>query len=301
MNDIRVSIIGAGPAGIACAVQLKRYDIPFRIFERDRIGGLVRNANLVENYLGYPDGISGEALTDLFRRHLRENKINVINEKADSVAWGENGFLINTRDSEFSSDIVVAASGTKPKPAPVSVPERLEGRVYSEVYPLRDLKESRVAIAGAGDAAFDYALFLSARNDVTILNRSGIVKCLPLLEKRAKRNPRIKYLDNIRVSTVRSKENEILLDCIQAGRRCEISSDFLLFAVGREPETAFLSSISGRQKNELLEKKLLYIIGDAANSLYRQVSIASGEGIMTAMKIAKALEARKETNRNGEN
>ncbi len=293
MNDIPVSIIGAGPAGISCAVQLRRYEIPFRIFERDRAGGLVRNAHLVENYLGYPDGISGETLTDLLRRHLRENKINIINEEADSVVWEKGRFLIKTRDSEYFSDIVVAAPGTRPKPVPVAVPERVEGRVFSELYPLRNLKGSRVAIAGAGDAAFDYALSLSEKNDVTILNRSGVVKCLPLLEKRAERNPRIKYLDNIMVSTIRSKGDDILLDCIQAGRSCKISSDFLLFAVGREPETAFLSSIFGRQKNELLEKKLLYIIGDAANSIYRQVSIASGDGIMTGMKIAGNLEGKK--------
>ena len=72
-----VIIIGAGPAGIACAIQLKRYNIDSIVLEKDEIGGLLKNANLIENYLGFPNGISGKKLVQLINKQVRTSKINI--------------------------------------------------------------------------------------------------------------------------------------------------------------------------------------------------------------------------------
>ena len=81
MNVEHVTIIGAGPAGIATALQLKRYGITPIILEKNTIGGLLRNAHLVENYPGFPKGISGVNLVRLFRKHLERAAITIFPEE----------------------------------------------------------------------------------------------------------------------------------------------------------------------------------------------------------------------------
>ena len=88
-----VAIIGAGPAGIATAIQLKRYDIDALIFEKDEIGGLIRNANKIGNYPGYPKGISGIRFVELMKMHLANSCINVINQPIDNLEF-EDGLFI---------------------------------------------------------------------------------------------------------------------------------------------------------------------------------------------------------------
>ena len=69
-----VAIIGAGPSGIATAIQLKRYGIEPVILEKEEIGGVLKNANLVENYPGFPDGISGPELVKLFKKQVENRR-----------------------------------------------------------------------------------------------------------------------------------------------------------------------------------------------------------------------------------
>ena len=109
-----VAIIGAGPAGIACAVQLARYGYKPLLFEKDIPGGLLKNANLVENYPGFPGGISGISLIKKLGRQLAQQGIQVIFEKVDRVSFQENSYQLTTDKNNYSSDILVVASGTSP-------------------------------------------------------------------------------------------------------------------------------------------------------------------------------------------
>ncbi|MFA4852164.1 MAG: NAD(P)/FAD-dependent oxidoreductase, partial [Bacteroidales bacterium] len=93
-ND--VAIIGAGPAGIACTIQLSRYGIMPLLFERDIPGGLLKNANLVENYPGFPGGIKGTKLIEKMTRQLDMAQVTVIHENVTLVSCKEDLFRIKT-------------------------------------------------------------------------------------------------------------------------------------------------------------------------------------------------------------
>jgi len=107
-----VIVVGGGPAGIACAVQLKRSGIPVKIIERKRAGGLVWNAWRIENYPGFPEGISGEELAERLERHLEEWDIPVLQEEVKRI---EPGFRIFTNRNTHETEFVVVASGTIPR------------------------------------------------------------------------------------------------------------------------------------------------------------------------------------------
>ena len=102
MEINKVAIIGAGPAGISSAIQLKRFGIDPIVFESDQIGGLLHNANLVENYPGFPDGISGEKLCMLFIEQFNKCNTNIINEEVITLDYIDNEFMPLT---SFSSPV----------------------------------------------------------------------------------------------------------------------------------------------------------------------------------------------------
>jgi len=278
LSDAEVAIIGAGPAGIAAAVQLKRYGIEPLVFEKGRIGGLLWNANLVENYPGFPGGIPGPELVGKLEAQLRKASVDVIYEE---VVRLEEGFGLKTEGGSYTADIVVVASGTEPRRFPGRISEKVEGRVFYEVYPLRDLAGARVAVVGAGDAAFDYALNLARRNEVVLLNRGYKPKCLPLLWERARTTPSIAYREDVEVMEVLPSEGGVGLLCRTDGGEEKVEIDYVLFAIGRQPKLDFMSpELRGRT----LER--LHFIGDVKNGRFRQTAIAVGDGIRVAMEIA---------------
>ena len=291
MKVEQVIIIGAGPAGLATAIQLKRYGVQPVLFERAELGGLLRNANLVENYPGFPGGISGPELVDLFVRQAQGLNIRVTPEAVLDVTYARGIFTAETEQKHYGSKILVVATGTKPLHLKgLVVPDDLAGRVYYEVYQLLHLEGQCVAIVGSGDAAFDYALNLGRKNRVLILNRGSQPKCLPLLWERSKNTSSITYHDNILVCQVRANpEGGLWLDCQSEKGEIQFQADYLLGAIGREAQLDCLSEAIRQQEARLVSEGVLYLIGDVKNGIYRQTSIAVGEGVMAAMKIYRYL------------
>jgi thioredoxin reductase len=287
-----VIIIGAGPAGLATALQLKRYGINPLIFERDQIGGLLHNANLVENYPGFPGGISGPNLVRIFKDHVRVNSLRIKPENVEGLTHHDGVFQVVTSDRSFQSRIVVIATGTKPRIfTDFEIPDDTRELIFYEIYPLLNRKEQRIAIVGAGDAAFDYALNLGKRNDALVLNRGEEISCLPLLWERAKDIPSITYLPNISISRLESNPGHgMLLECSTPGGPKSIQVDILIGAIGRDAQLDFISGQFSKKAIQLVSHGDLYYIGDVANGLYRQTAIAVGDGILAAMKIYRRLE-----------
>jgi thioredoxin reductase (NADPH) len=283
-----VAIIGAGPAGIACAIQLSRYGIVPLLFERDIPGGLLKNANLVENYPGFPGGIKGTKLIEKMTRQLELAKVPVIDENVHLINYSEDHFSIKTDQNTYISKKLVIASGTVPvKWSEFEIPETIQQKVLYEVYPLKDLKDKVIAIIGAGDAAFDYAIQLASYNKVMILNRTDLAKCLPLLKHRAKGVEHITYLENHVLKDVMEDSSSTCLQLFfetSHGMESRLA-DYVIFAIGRRPELSFANLFIHKHLDELQKDGKLHLIGDVKNDLYRQASIAAGDGIRAAMEI----------------
>ena len=283
-----VLIIGAGPAGIAAGMQLKRYGLEPVLLERAEIGGLLKNANLVENYPGFPGGISGPALVKLFERQVSDLSLGIHYQEVTKLDI-EKGhyFLAETRKSVYYSRRVVVATGTQPRRfQDFEIPEELNRHIFYEVYPLLDTSGKEIAIVGAGDAAFDYALNLAWRNKVTILNHGRGLKCLPLLWERTKAESQIEYRENTAITSIKPHPiSGILLECTTPAGLVSLQADYLIGAIGREPYLDFISERIIDLTPELEQQGLLYFIGDVKNGLYRQTSISVGDGVRAAMNI----------------
>ena len=286
MRTARAAVVGCGPTGIAAAIQLARHGVEFSLFERGRPGGLLWNAHRVENYPGFPGGIAGPYLVELFLRQLGEGGIVPISEEVSGLERRPGGFLLLTTGGAYEAADVILATGTRPKPwdGP-PIPPECVGLVHTEVHPLCGLVGRKVVIIGAGDAAFDNALSLAGSNDVTVLNRDQRTRCLPLLEHRASREPRISYrAQTSPVMVAPAAGGRLLVKCTAGGATVDLEADHLLLAVGREPELGLLT-------DDLLDGDRrpvagLHVIGDAAGGRCRQAAIAVGDGVRAAMTIA---------------
>ena len=154
-----------------------------------------------------------------------------------------------------------------------------------------DHKEQLIAIVGAGDAAFDYALNLGTENDILVLNRSDQISCLPLLWKRAKKESRIEYLQNTKIREIsRSSAGKVELHCSTPNGSSLYEIDYLIGAIGRDPQLDFISGQFAEKAIQLESLGELYYVGDVVNGMYRQTAIAVGNGILTAMKIYERLK-----------
>ncbi len=289
MKHKKVAIIGAGPAGIACAIQLKRYGIDTFLFEKNHVGGLVRNANMVENYLGFTKGISGKNLAQIFRKNLENVEIFPIFATVKKIDFINKNFIIETCSGSFSSEIIVVANGTKPKEIDFLY-DKKKLKIFYEIVdlPKQNYTEKEFAIIGAGDAAFDYALNLVNNYNVSlvnILNKNSTVKCLPLLEERILATKKIKHIKNVKVNKIEKPNKKYILSCTFENNSIEIKTDYIISAIGRKSCLDFFDQEFVNKLNEFKSKKLIFFIGDVTNENRRQVSIAVGNGIESAMKI----------------
>jgi thioredoxin reductase (NADPH) len=282
--NISVAIIGAGPSGIACAIQLKRQGITPLVFEKHKIGGLLLNANLVENYPGFVNGISGTELCNLLELHFNKLGLVTIKKEVINLKYIDYRFLITTENDSYKADKVVIASGTKPiKTTDFQVDFETQSKILYEIESIIDVKNQVIAIVGAGDAAFDYALNMSKKNKVYILNCTDEIKCLNLLFERTKLSPNIDINNNVSVLNVNYINNCLM---IYLSNNSTLIADYLIYAIGREPNLDFIDEAIRENINELEKDNKLFFIGDVKNKNYRQTSIAIGDGIKAAMKLA---------------
>ena len=287
MNYEKVIIVGAGPAGLTTALQLERFGIKPLVIEKELVGGLLYNANLVENYPGFPGGIPGPQLVDLFKDQVREYQIKFMNGKVEQLDYSKDRFALLVSGQPFYSEVAVIASGTKPRPfTDFNIPSELQDKVFYEVYPLLDARGMDIVIVGAGDAAFDYAINLARNNNIVILNRGSKISCLPLLKERADKIQRIEYWPETRITHITSSaDKRIKIHCVTPEGLREYAVDFLVGAIGREANTKFISGQISKKTIQLENSGKLYFVGDVVNGIYRQTAIAVGNGLLAAMKI----------------
>lgn len=284
----RIAVIGAGPAGMACALQLKRYGFDPHVYESDHVGGLLNNAGIIENYPGFPGGTSGKELVGLLRRQVEQFGVDLHHEKVVQVDKSNQGFVLELSQRTQKVDAVVLATGTKPVQLSATVvPDNCRDMVANEIAALRNLKDRRIAIIGAGDAAFDYALQLANCNDVVIFNRSERIRALSTLIARVDVHPHINYQTNMTLKSVaRTSDDRLNLTWSRLDDDDVVEPfDRLICALGRVPNADCVSPHLRDGDQRVRETEGLFVIGDLANDRYRQTSIAVGDGIRAAMKI----------------
>ncbi|UCH90013.1 MAG: NAD(P)/FAD-dependent oxidoreductase [Thermoplasmata archaeon] len=304
MHKYDLAVVGGGPAGITAAVQACRSDLKVALFEADKLGGLLHNANLVENYPSGRNKISGIELVEVFKNHLENFPVELVFDEITAVELGgDNQFELKGRADNYTAKAVIVAAGTVPNKLKIPGMESVRPeRIHYEVKSLQPIPEGKsYVIIGGGDAAFDYALQLARyKGQITILVRADFASCLPLLERRVREKNDCITLQ-YQAEVVRVEEDEasgkMAVYFKSAGSEQEVLEvDFLLIAVGRKQNSSLIETLSHKGTHSIrteLNGKTnipgLYLAGDIMRGSYRQVGIAVGDGLRAAMMAAEYL------------
>jgi thioredoxin reductase (NADPH) len=295
---VNAVVIGAGPAGAASAIFLKRAGFDPLLIHEGEPGGLLREANLVENYPGFPNGIVGSELASLIAEQLQRLEVRMKRTTARRVSVIGQSFQTETDAGTYVSDSLIIATGTSPRKAAIPGTEDVEGS--SLFYGVSSLSQEmvwgkRVSILGGGDAAFDYAINLTDKGaSVTILSRSNPT-CLQLLADRA-RERGVKIMTSREVTGFTDTPNGVAIAWEGDEGHDETVADTVIVAFGRESRLEFID-------DELMSRMTiddppgtgvpgLFLIGDVARGRNRQTAIAVGDGVLAAMMVERSLNYR---------
>ena len=286
-----ICIVGAGPAGIAAAIQLARAGHDLTVIERDLPGGTVRNARRIDNYPGYAVGISGPELAELLEDHLAGYVPETTQAEVERIERGTGGYTIHLASGASLGPFagVVLATGSRPRPAgfPGEAELARSGRLVYEVAGLIEAHrsgsiatEGEVLIDGGGEAAIEYALSCDDRGlSVTLLARSGLRGIRSLVDAVEARGCLRVLHGEVRSATA----GERLAVETSAGL---LEVDHLVVAVGRAASIPVLSGF-----DEDNPPRDFRIAGDLARGRLGQVAIAVGDGIEAAMWLDEELGA----------
>jgi thioredoxin reductase (NADPH) len=303
LNEYDTAIVGGGPAGITAAVQLARSDWRVVLFEPGELGGLLLNANLVENYPSGLGSVPGRELAGMFSSHLKRFSVDAVTEMVEDISISDDGrFQLKGQSDSWSVRAVIIATGTIPRLIELPGLESLNSvQMCYDIKTLKPLPESnKFCVVGGGDAAFDYALQLARnKNKGTILVRNKEPNCLKLLERRvAEKSGLIEVKLEAEVEKIECEagSEKVNIYYKSAGSGGKLKVDNFLVAIGRSPNDSLLKRLSEKLTNpirtELNEKTNipgLYLAGDIIGGSYRQVGIAVGSGLRTAMMVDQFL------------
>ncbi len=281
IKSVKVIIVGAGPAGIAAAIQLNHLAVPFLIFEKERAGGLLNQASVIENCPLFPAGVEAGEVIARLKVHLFRKKIRPIYKEVKKIEFSSEKFIVQAASSLYQSDFLIIATGTAPREPDCQIPLNCRKKVLFQL-PEKLPVNKAIAIIGCGDAAFDYALNLSRFNTVLLFCRSKQFKAHRKLTEQAQKQKRIKIFSEMRLTAIRQLKNrQFSLSFQTPVARQEFRSDAIIFAIGRRQQ---IPVFNFDHQNELLKNRLFFC-GDVQNELCRQLTIALGDGVRAAQKI----------------
>jgi thioredoxin reductase len=268
-------VIGAGPAGLSAAVQLRKERIPFIIFEKRRPGGLLWYANRVDNLLGLR-GMSGIDLCRIMEEHAKDMGVKIQNTEVVSLAIEKDDFSIFTEKRHWISKFVILATGSTP--SILNIPS-----VLYQVEDYTVMKGKRLLIIGGGDLALDNALRAYGSGvEVAILHRSRIKANEGLFHEVVSNS----------IPFYRGAMDSVELVGGTFYHNGE-KFDYLASFIGRSPNRSLLphgDEIELSYPSHSTSVKGLYVIGDAASVENSQAAYAMSSGLSAAMDISRRLK-----------
>lgn len=278
-------IIGAGPAGLSAALQAAREGVSALVIERSTVGGQALAANFIENYLGFPNGISGKELMKYFITQVQNRDIEIAKENVEAISRGPECFEIRTDLNSRKAKTVIVATGLSPKRLHIPGEYVILGRkLFSYIDPSTVPHNNKeVLVIGSGDSAFDQAISFSKNaSRVSIAMKHASPKCAPHLVNMAAEND-IAILPNHKTSSFIEIDGKVSAFFKTNQYDTKISCDIVISCIGKEPDFGFLK-ISKNTDG-------IFFAGDCIREKSRYISVASGDGITAAIDAANFINS----------
>lgn len=299
----KVLILGAGPAGLTAALYAARADLAPVVLTGMVPYGQAALTNLIENYPGFPEGIGGTELGQLFEKQAVNFGAEVVYEQAESVDLSVRPFEVRTFSTTYQADTIILSLGASSRRLGVPGEKLLTGRGVSYCATCDGWfhRGKDIHIVGGGDSAMEEALFLTRfANSVTVIHRRNELRAGAILEKRAKANPKISFIWDTVVKEVIGEENVTALKIENriTGETSTIPSDGVFVFIGHDPNSQMLKGqvellVDGTVKideNMMTSVPGVFAAGEIADNHYRQVVTSAGMGAAAAIQATYFLD-----------
>ncbi len=302
-SSFDTAIIGGGPAGLTAAIYCARAGMNTLLIERAILGGQMSMCSTIENYPGFPSGISGVELSARFEDQAKRFGVETIWGEVQSVELLPKLKKINLIDNSFTAKTVIIAIGTQPKK--LNIPGETEfmgkGVSYCATCDGAFYKDKKVVVVGGGNSAIQEALFLTKfASKVYILHRRDKLRADYILADRAMTDPKIEIVwDSIPLSFNGEKKIEsVSIKNVKTNETKEIICDGVFIYIGEAPNTALfrdeidLTPEGFIKVDERMRTNIdgVFAAGDICNKNFRQIATAVGDGAIAADSARKYLE-----------
>lgn len=299
----KVVILGSGPAGLSAALYAARAELQPVVISGIELGGQAALTNTIENYPGFPDGVGGAELGELFQKQAERFGARVEFTTATGVDLSHRPFLITTDSSKYLADSLIIATGAIPNHLGIPGEKELTGKGVSYCATCDGwfFKEKHVAVIGGGDSALEEALFLTRfAASVKIIHRRDTLRAGAILQKRAKEHPKISFVWNSVVEKIEGETavSSLLLKNAVTGEKSSMPVDGLFIFIGHTPNTAMfkdqleMDNLGFLKATMLMETSVagVFAAGEVADSHFRQVITSAGMGAAAAIQATHFLE-----------
>lgn len=296
-------IIGSGPAGLTAAIYTARANLKPLLIEGYQAGGQLMITTDVENYPGFPDGVMGPELMELWRKQAERFKTEIITKDVTGIELMANPKRVFIEKEVYEAKTIIIATGASAKLLGLKNEMKLMGHGVSACATCDGafFKGEKVALVGGGDTAMEEALFLTRfASEVSVIHRRNSLRASKIMQERAFKNPKIKFIWETAVIDVlgETELTGLRIKNLKTGEEKDLPCGGFFVAIGHEPNTRLFA--------EQLEMKNGYILtdgkttrtnisgvfasGDVQDHYYRQAVTAAGSGCMAAIDCERYLE-----------
>ena len=295
-NEYDVIIIGGGPAGLSAGIYTARTRLKTLLIEKGMIGGKMAEAELIDNYPGFPEGISGLKLAELMHQQAVKYDLETLYATVASVTVRDGTKLVKTDQGDFTASSVIITGGSERQRLNVPGEKKLTGRgvSYCANCDAPFFQDQPVAVVGGGNVAISEALHLTKfTSKISVIHRRDQLRATEALQEKAFAEPKIEFVLDTVVEAIEGKDTleSLKLRQVKTGKISQLKVKGVFISVGLMPNTDYLRDLLPLDKhgniitNEKMETEIpgIFAAGDIRRNSIRQAIAASGDGAVAAI------------------
>ena len=298
-----IIIIGSGPAGLTAAIYAARANQTPLLITGNEIGGQIATTNEVENYPGFPDGITGPELVAVMQKQAERFGARVEIDYVTKVNLKTHPFELETENGKtYHAKSLIVATGASARKLDVPGEKELAGRGVSYCATCDGFffRNKEIAVVGGGDSALQEGLFLTKfASKVHIIHRRDALRAQPILQDRARENPKMNFVWNSVVKEIKGNGSvqTLVLENTRTHAVSELPAQGIFVYVGHTPNTElFKGQLEMNEEGYIkVDERLhtsvpgVFAAGEAHDHIFRQAVVSAGYGCMAQMEAEKFL------------